>query len=269
MAFTRIRTIKGRQYASVVESYRVPGVKNPRQRVVKNLGPVGGRKKKKAKIDWLGSLVGGGFALGAHVLKHGTGSPRYRNNTRESGRTRQMRELQRAEIYRQFGVDTASPQAFRATMALLTQEQMRDMWERQRSIRSAAREERRSAAKERQHQEAVKALRDFEQRAAERASKPQETTVPPAPTTSPEEKAREEYMALREHNQAQYQSYAQMLDEETERWHKSDEQWAAEQAKAASGSPVAAAPEAPSAEAAPAEPSSQSPDDGGETACEP
>ena len=73
-------------------------------------------------------------------------------------------------------------------------------------------------------------------------------------------------MELREHNQAQYQSYARMLDEETERWHKADEQWAAEQTKA-SGSPSEATP-APS-EAEPGAPSEQSPDDGGETASEP
>jgi hypothetical protein len=269
MAFTRIRIINGRQYASVVESYRVPGVKNPRQRVVKNLGPVGGRKKKKAKIDWAATLMGGGVLLGAHILKHGTGSPRYRNRTNESGRTRQVREAKVAEIYRQFGIDMSSGQAMRATMALLSSEQRQEMWERQRSIGRQERQERQSAAKDRQHQETVRAFRDFEQRAAERAAQAGETTVPPAPTTSPEEKAREEYMALREHNQAQYQSYARMLDEETEQWHKSDERWAAEQAKSASDAPVAAAPEAPSVEAAPAEPSEQSPDDGGETASEP
>ncbi len=42
MAHIVIRTINGRQYASLEESYRVAGKRTPRKRRLKNLGPVGG-----------------------------------------------------------------------------------------------------------------------------------------------------------------------------------------------------------------------------------
>lgn len=42
MAHIVIRTINGRQYASLEESYRVAGKRTPRKRRIKNLGPVGG-----------------------------------------------------------------------------------------------------------------------------------------------------------------------------------------------------------------------------------
>ena len=178
MAFVRIRTIKGQQYRFLEERWRENGKVRSRS---KSLGPVDGRKKK-AKIDWLGSLMGGAFTLGPHVLKRGTGSPKYRDRSRESGRTRQVRAAKLAGIYRQFGVDMWRGQAMRATMALLTSEQRQEMWERQRSVGRQAAEERRSSAKERQDQETVRAFRDFEQRAAARVAQAQQTTVPPAPS---------------------------------------------------------------------------------------
>src|ERR1043166_1262669 len=149
MAFVRIRTIKGQQYRFLEERWREGGKVRSRS---KSLGPVDGRKKK---IAWLASLLGGGVALGPHIVKYGTGSPRYRNRTNESGRMRQMREAKVAGIYRQFGVDMSSGQAMRATMALLTSEQRQEMWERLRSVGREARERQRSPAKERAHREAV------------------------------------------------------------------------------------------------------------------
>src|ERR1051326_1051913 len=273
MAFTRIRTIKGRQYLFQEERWRENGKVRSRS---KSLGPVGGRKKK---IAWLASLLGGGLALGPHIVKYGTGSPRYRNRTNESGRTRQMREAKIAEIYRQFGVDMSSGQAMRATMALLTSEQWQDMWERQRAIGREAREQQRSPAKERAHREAVSALRNFEQRAAERA-KAAETTVPPASTKSPEEKAREEYTALRADNRAQIAAYWAKAEETFAKNDKAAQEWTQERYPhlpsqsalgASTAPPAAPASEEPAgaSEAEPGEPSEQSPSDGGATASSP
>lgn len=117
-----IKTIKGRQYW-YEQTYR-PGRRTPLTRYIGPVNPV--RKKKRGgglPIPNPLDLVLYATVFATHIVKYGTGSPKYRSKNVRSGRARQAAQAAAKELFKSYGIDLSSAAAYRATIAHVSQEE--------------------------------------------------------------------------------------------------------------------------------------------------
>ncbi|ABE61199.1 hypothetical protein Nham_0303 [Nitrobacter hamburgensis X14] len=122
VSYTVIKTIKGRQYYYEQTARYRNGKRTPLMRYI---GPVDPKRQRKriALSDIFRAL----FEVGGYVAVKGTKRPDYKVKDIESGRTCQMRQANLKALYKQYGVDLSSPQAFSATSAHLSQAQRQEL----------------------------------------------------------------------------------------------------------------------------------------------